>query len=182
MATHTRRDELLENLIELFLREGFVHLSIADMAAHLNCSKSTLYLIADSKEQLFAAVVRAYFKRATEAVEAGVDHNGDPASQVEAYLMGISEQLARATELFFADVEEFAPAREIYRANTNAAAHRVANWVTQATGDDQIGFLAVVAARTMEAIHRGDISATTGMTDAEAYQALSRLIVASIPR
>jgi AcrR family transcriptional regulator len=61
-----RRTEILEGLIELFLAEGFSRFNLDDLATHLQCSKSTLYVVAPSKEQLITAVVRAFFRRATD--------------------------------------------------------------------------------------------------------------------
>src|SRR5690606_18546588 len=75
-----RRDELINELIDLFVREGFRDLSIEDLARELKRSKSTLYSVADSKEQIFVAVARAFFRRATARIEErmrAVDEHGD---------------------------------------------------------------------------------------------------------
>ena len=46
MTVHAaRREELLDRLVELFLAEGFRHLTLGDLAARLHCSKSTLYAL-----------------------------------------------------------------------------------------------------------------------------------------
>ncbi|MGN0066022.1 MAG: TetR/AcrR family transcriptional regulator, partial [Nocardioides sp.] len=60
-----RLDQLVDGLVELFLAEGFLPFSLEDLAVRLKCSKSTLYSLAPSKEQLFVTVVRNYFRRAT---------------------------------------------------------------------------------------------------------------------
>ena len=47
-----RRAELFDQLVALLLSEGFAHLTLDEIAARLRCSKSTLYTLAGSKEQL----------------------------------------------------------------------------------------------------------------------------------
>ena len=57
-----RQRDLLDGLQALFLAEGFRYLSLDVLAARLRCSKTTLYALAPSKEQLAVAVVTHYFK------------------------------------------------------------------------------------------------------------------------
>lgn len=166
--------------MEMLLARGFVALNISDLAAELNCSKSTLYSIAPSKEQLLAVIVKAYFKRSTQLVEESVDTAADPVTQIGDYLMAVSTELAKASPQFFADLETFAPAGDIYRRNTQAAAARVTSLVRRARPDADAVFMGAVAALTMESVHRGDILRATGLDDAAAYRALAHLIVAGL--
>ena len=68
-ALTQRQAELLSRLETLFLNEGFGHLTLDDIASRLHCSKSTLYALAGSKEQLAVRVVGRYFKGAAERIE-----------------------------------------------------------------------------------------------------------------
>src|SRR3954464_13190320 len=81
-----RQAQLLDHLEELFLAEGFARFTLEDLALRLRCSKSTLYTLAQSKEQLALRVVRHFFRQATEAVEAQTAAETDPALRVTAYL------------------------------------------------------------------------------------------------
>lgn len=174
----TRRDQLLEALVELFLAEGFRDLQVADIAARLHCSKSTLYAIAPSKEQLVAAVVRAFFRRSTDRVEARVAAvEGGQAEQIRVYLGSIADELEPGSPAFFADLESHALAREIYGRNTAIAAQRIQEL---AVGIEGAAFLGYVAGITMEGIHRGEVASATGLDDFDAYRALARLIIATI--
>src|SRR5262245_23155210 len=92
----TRRGEILDGLVHLFLAEGFLHFSLEDLAIRLQCSKSTLYVVAPSKEQLIAAVVRAFFRRATDHVEESLADETDPVQRIRVYLEAISRELAPA--------------------------------------------------------------------------------------
>lgn len=173
-----RRAELVERLIEVFLDRGFAALSVAELAAVLRCSKSTLYAVAASREQIIVTVVRAFFRRATERVEAVVDASAAPRERVGAYLRAISAELAPASPAFFADLDAFAPAREIYKRNTLIAARRVQELVREAAPGADAAFVGAVAGQVMESIHRGEIKAQTGLDDSAAYAALASLIVA----
>ena len=173
-----RREALIGRLMDVFLDRGFAELSVADLAALLRCSKSTLYSVAASREQIIAAVVRAFFRRATERVEAALDPAAGPRERVGAYLRAISEELAPASPAFFADLDAFAPAREVYEQNTAFAVRRVQGLVREASGDADAAFVGAVAGQVMESIHRGEIKARTGLDDSAAYAALASLIVA----
>lgn len=182
--TSVRREAVLRELVDLFLAEGFAALSLDDLAARLRCSKSTLYALAPSKEQLIVAVVRDFFRRATDEVEAASEASASPPDRLLHYLVSISQQLAPASPAFFADVDAFEPARDIYRQNTAIAARRVQDLVRDATPSgarsvDAV-FVGAVAGQVMEAIHRGEIEDATGLDDSAAYRALAGLIVAGV--
>ncbi|ROO84490.1 TetR family transcriptional regulator [Actinocorallia herbida] len=177
-ARTRKRAELVDRLIELFLERGFADLGVADLAKLLRCSKTTLYAVAESKEQIITAVVRAFFRRATDRVEARLAEEADPRLRIETYLRAISTELSAASPAFFADLTAFAPAREIYRRNTGFAAERVRRLVLDAAPGQDAAFAGAVAGLVMEAIHRGEIKANTGLDDSAAYAALATLLVA----
>ena len=177
-----RRTVLLERLVEVILRDGFAELSVEDLSRELRCSKTTLYAIAPSKEQIVVAGVRHFFRRAADRVDIRVLRTeDDPVKQIRAYLVAISEQLAPASPAFFRDLDSWAVTREIYRTNTRAASERVQSLVRQAAPrTEDAAFVGAVAAQVMEAIHRGDIESAAGIDDSAAYRALAELIVRSL--
>ncbi|MHA6667385.1 TetR/AcrR family transcriptional regulator [Homoserinimonas sp. A447] len=183
-----RRDELIEELIDLFIREGFLGFSIEDVARELKRSKSTLYSVADSKEQIFVAVARAFFRRATARIEerltdADQQRTDQHGGRIGSYLKAISDEFASASPQYFADLDAFAPTRDIYRANMDAASQRVQDLVLEAvpqTSHADATFLGTVAAQIMEAVHRGDIEQSTGLEHPAAYRALGNLIEAGV--
>ncbi|WP_138758475.1 TetR/AcrR family transcriptional regulator [Modestobacter altitudinis] len=181
--TQARREELLDELVTLVLAEGFGAFTLDDLARRLHCSKSTLYGLAASKEQLVVAVVKRFFQRATVAVEERAAVPADHREQLSAYLLAVAEQLQPASAAFFADVAAFAPAREIYERNTRSAAARVQRLVTDGVTAGTIrpvhaSFVGAAVAAVMDAIHRGAITAATGLDDAAAYRELADLVVA----
>ena len=177
-----RRDALISRIIDVLLEEGFLDLSLEDVARKLRCSKSTLYTIASSKEQLLITVIRAFFRRAAERIELDIAASDDH-ERITIYLMAISRELAPASSLFFADIDAFPPTREIYRNNTRIAAERVRQLVIEAVPESALvdpTFLGAVAGQIMEAIHRGDIETASHLDDSAAYRALATLIAAGV--
>ena len=178
-----RQEQILDGLIELFLSEGFGAFSVADLAERLQCSKATLYDLADSKEQLIAVVLRTFFRRATDQVEAELAPVTDPVQRIDAYLSAIGHALEPATRAFYDDLQELAPAREIYSQNTAFAANRVRQLVQDAAPHRRAvnaDFIAAIAAGAMESIQTGDLRERTGLDDAEAYRQLAALIVGAV--
>jgi AcrR family transcriptional regulator len=182
---HARRAELLDALVRVFLANGFAAFTLDDLARRLHCSKSTLYGIAASKEQLVVAAVKHFFQQATAEVEHRAAAPADHRDRISAYLLTVAAQLQPASPAFFADVAAFAPAREIYQRNTRAAAARVQQLVSDGVAAGTIrpvhaSFVGVAVAAVMSAIHRGDVTAATGLDDAAAYRELADLVVTGI--
>lgn len=179
-----RRDDLIARLIDLFLAGGFAESSIEDLAHALGCSKSTLYTIAGSKEQIIVTTVKHFFRRAAERIEARLARE-DVASpeRIRVYLNAISEELAPASPAFFADLDTVEATREIYRDNTKIAARRLQEIVLDAVpavSRKHAVFVGAVAGQVMEGIHRGEIESATGLDDSAAYRALADLIVTGL--
>jgi AcrR family transcriptional regulator len=180
--SRARRKQVLEQLRALFLAEGFADLTIADLAERLSCSRSTLYLVAGSKEQIVVAAVRSYFKVAAANVERRICSERDPVARLALYLDAVATELQPASPAFHADVAAFPPAREVYRQNTGYAAERVRALIDEGVSAGSLrpvdaGFVAAATGEVMTAIQRGAIRAATGLDDAAAYRQLADLLV-----
>ena len=182
-----RQVDLLDRLTDLLLADGFAHLTLDQIAAELRCSKTTLYALASSKDQLAVRVVNNFFRRATELVEARVAVRRAPERRIEAYLDGIAEALGPASRQFVADVADFAPARETYRDNAVAAARRVRELIDEAASAKAVAsvdadFVATWIGLSIEAIQRGEFAERAGLSDAAAFGELSRLVSRALAR
>ena len=180
-----RQDELFSQLVELFLREGFSEITLAEAATRLRCSKTTIYSLASSREQLVRSAVVHFFKGAAERVEQKLAAATDPADRIAVYLRAVGDELRPASAAFVDDVAAFPPANEIYERNTQIAAGRVRELISE--GVDHGSFRPVPAAFVAEAvtavmvrIQQRQISAATGLTDAQSYDELATLIVQGI--
>ena len=183
----SRQAHLREALVDLVLSQGFSHLTMDQFAAQLNCSKRSLYALASSKEQLAVLAVRHFFKRATDQVEAAIAHTRTPAKRVTRYLEAAAEALRPASRPFRDDIANFRPATEIDEQNTLTAARRVRELIDEGTRAGAFrrvpaAFVSEVVTATMRRITSGEIAAATGLSDAEAYSELAKLVVAAIRR
>src|SRR4051794_8867575 len=185
-AGMTRRQaELLDQLEELFLSEGFGRFTLEDLALRLHCSKSTLYTLADSKEQLALRVIRHFFRKATGAVEEQTVGESDPALRVTAYLSAVARALAPAGPAFHRDLDAFAPGREVYERNTALAADRVRELIAEGVAQGRFrevhpALIADTVTTLMFRIGRGDTARATGLDDATAYRELAALLLHGI--
>ncbi|AFA74980.1 putative transcriptional regulator, TetR family [Gordonia polyisoprenivorans VH2] len=180
-----RRAALFDDLLALLLAEGFAHLSVADLAGRLRCSKTTIYTLADSKEQLVTKTVTHFFRVATEHVEARVAAATSARAAVIDYLIAVGEELSPASEVFMTDLHAFGPTRDLYEQNTAAAARRVRELIDAGVRggefrDVNAAFAADVAATMMSRIQRREVSATTGLDDAAAYRQLAAILTTGI--
>ncbi|MFF5243749.1 TetR/AcrR family transcriptional regulator [Streptosporangium sp. NPDC000095] len=180
-----RREETLVQLRELFLSEGFSSFGIGDLAERLRCSRTTLYAVAPSKEQIVVAAVRSFFKHTAERIEARVAASDDPARRLVIYLEAVASELQPASARFFADVADFGPANDVYQENTRYAARRVQALVTEGVRAGALrpvhaSFVGAVAAEIMGAIQRGTIQSSTGLDAAEAYRQLADLVMTGL--
>ena len=98
--TTARRAELFDQLVQLFLSEGFAHLTLDEISARLHCSKSTLYTVAAGKEDLVRAVTVHFFRAATDAVESAVAAETAPPRRVAVYLEAVGDRLSAASSQF----------------------------------------------------------------------------------
>ncbi|MFC4604689.1 TetR/AcrR family transcriptional regulator [Rhodococcus kronopolitis] len=185
MATHVRgaarRAQLLDQLSALFLAEGFAHLTLDELATRLRCSKSTLYGLAESKEQLVRAAAIHFFRGATDQVEGRLAGEAGARDRIRTYLEAVGEQLRPASRRFMDDVAANATVREVYEVNTAFAARRVQELITEGVRsgefrDVHAAFVAEVASSTMVRIQRRQVSAATGLDDAQAYGELAALL------
>lgn len=181
----SRQRMLLAGLEELFLVEGFIHFTLDDLAAKMHCSKSTLYALAPSKEQLAVRVVAHFFKGAAEVMEKRVAGLDDAREIIGSYLDGIAEYLNRASPSFMRDINDFAPARAAYEMNSRAAAARIRTFIARGVDDGvfrdvHAPLIAEMAAVLIEGIQTGVVGSRTGVSDAEAFTALSELLLGGL--
>jgi AcrR family transcriptional regulator len=180
-----RRAELLDDLVALFLAEGFRHLTLADIAARLRCSKSTLYALGQTKDQVTVNVVRRFFRVATGQVESAIAAQETPGERIAAYLHAIGDALRPASAAFMTDLAGHPFAREIYAQNTAIAARRVQELIAEGVAAGEFrpvhaSFAADTVAATMARIQNGAVLAATGLGDADAYDELAGLVLDGI--
>ncbi|PPK70483.1 TetR/AcrR family transcriptional regulator [Actinokineospora auranticolor] len=182
-----RQAALLEQLLGIFLAEGFADTTLDGFAARLRCSKSTLYALAPSKEQLALKVVGHFFRGATERVEKGVATAADARERIERYLSGAARELGVASPRFVEDVAAFAPTRAVYQRNAKAAAERIRGFIAEGVAegifrDVHAALVAEMAGWLIEGIQSGVLTARAEVSDAEAFTGLADLLLGGLSR
>jgi AcrR family transcriptional regulator len=184
-TTTARHEQLADQLVALFLAEGFRAFTLGQLAERLRCSKSTLYTLGESKEQLVGNAVIRFFRAATVEVERRTADEDDPAAKLETYFGAVADALRPASDAFIADLTAHPTARQAYARNTRIAAERVRSLLDDGVASGAFrhvhaAFVADTAAATMERIQTGRVRDATGLHDAEAYEELSRLVLRGV--
>ena len=102
-----RQRQLLDELEALVAAEGLAELTMAEIAAQMNCSLRTLYGIAPSKEELVLTVVDRRLHRIGRTAIGSLDASLSPLAALRAYLQAANEAVQPETVTFarnFADV------------------------------------------------------------------------------
>ena len=86
-----RQREVLDDLQKLVAAENFSELTMAEIAAEVNCSLRTLYGISPSKEELVLTVVDRRLHRIGRAAIRALDPSLPPLDALRAYLQAANE-------------------------------------------------------------------------------------------
>jgi AcrR family transcriptional regulator len=109
-----RQEEVLDVVEAVFLRDGMKAVRIGELAAEASCSRSTLYDLAPSKEDLFLLVLdrmlRRIMQRGTEAIERAAD----PVDRVRAMMTSGALDLGALGPRFLDAVRRHPPARLLF--------------------------------------------------------------------
>lgn len=185
VAPTARHEELADRLVALFLAEGLRGFTLGQLAERLRCSKTTLYALGESKEQLVGNAVVRFFRAAATEVERRTAAEDDPAAKLETYFAAVADALRPASDAFIADLTAHPTARQAYARNTRFAAARVRELLDEGVAagtfrEVHAAFVADTAATTMERIQTGRVREATGLHDAEAYEELARLVLRGV--
>ena len=114
-SSSTRRDHvtassdpdatlLIDRLNQLFEREGFAHLTVGGLAAHLGCSRRAFYELAPSKDALLATVIEHNYEHHYEDARAAVYGRVEPTDRLNAFFEIIRRRNEARNDQFVVDV------------------------------------------------------------------------------
>jgi AcrR family transcriptional regulator len=112
-----RQRELLDSLENLVVRGGLAELTMAEIAARVNCSLRTLYGIAPSKDELVLAVVDRRLHRIGRAAIGSLDATLQPLEALRRYLAAVNEAVRPTTAEFVRDFADVPGARKLFDAH-----------------------------------------------------------------
>ncbi len=137
-ALSGRQREILDDVGVLFA-QGFAHLTMADIAAELNCSLRTLYTVAASREELVLIVVDRSLWTIGRTARNAIVPDMAPIEAIRAYLRAANVAVASITERFANDTAAIPAAQSLHDAHSEY-------------------LIAVTRALLDEAVRRGDIA------------------------
>lgn len=108
-----RHRQILDQLESLFLQEGFSGFSVRELAAHVGCSRRTLYELAPSKDELVLIVFDRFLHRVGRAALDAIDETTSFAEQIRSYFLGGLE-LQRISQVFGEDLADDPAARRLF--------------------------------------------------------------------
>jgi AcrR family transcriptional regulator len=114
-----RQRQVLGALETSVVTEGLAELTMAEIAARVNCSLRTLYEIAPSKDELVLAVVDRRLHGIGRKAMAVLDADMSPLEALRAYLQAANEAVRPTTAAFardFADVPGAVPLLDAHEA------------------------------------------------------------------
>ena len=111
-ALTDRQRELLDHMEHLFAN-GFADLTMAGLAARLNCSLRTLYALAPSRDELVLIVVDRSLWRTGRVARDAIGDDLAPLDAVRAYLEAATVAVSGWTEAFARDLAAVPPAQQL---------------------------------------------------------------------
>ena len=107
-----RHREVLDQIEDLFLAEGFSAFTVRELAARVGCSRRTLYELAPTKDDLVLVVLDRFFHRIGRSALAAIDPADNHISQIREYVAGGIE-LQRLATVFAEDLADEPAARRL---------------------------------------------------------------------
>ncbi|AKK05392.1 hypothetical protein CMUST_05270 [Corynebacterium mustelae] len=163
-ATLTPRQRaLFSDILQSFLSDGFETFTIDGATKKFHCSKSTIYSLGRSRDEVIRRILISFFREVTRRTDLALRNYKSPKSALENYFHAIGNALEPASAAFMRDLAKEAVAREIYDTNTKAATRKIADLIEKgiATGDfntENPDFIAALIATGLEQIQQGVFS------------------------
>ncbi len=112
-----RQRELLDVLESHVAAEKFADLTMAEIAAQVNCSLRTLYGISPSKDELVLTIVDRCLRRIGRAAIESLDATMPPLEALRAYLRAAHQAVQPATATFARDFAKLPGAKRLLDAH-----------------------------------------------------------------
>lgn len=110
-----RRNELLDGVMRIIAARGFSEVQISGMARELQCSATTLYKIAPSKDSLVLLAIARWGELTFADLEARAAKGKTASERARAYFRAGAESLHPMSMAFYADIARFESTRLVWR-------------------------------------------------------------------
>lgn len=184
-ASEHAQARAIDGLVQLVLRDGFLHLTVEDMTAHLHCSRATLYSIAPSRQEIVTATIDQFFSDSADAVTRTTRAEVTSSARLEAYLTAIRDQMQRISRRCYNDIRAFGPTDAVYTTYAQLSIETVGRLIQAGVSDGSFrslhaSFVSTAATVLIDGIMRGVFLEASGISDGEAYSELGSLLLAAL--
>jgi AcrR family transcriptional regulator len=182
-----RQREILDELEKLFAVEGFGDLTMAEIAAEVNCSLRTLYGIAPSKEELVLAVVDRRLRRIGRAAVEPLRASMSPLEAVRAYLQAANEAVQPSTVAYARELADIPGASRLLDAHERYVIAVTRSLLDRAVAEKQIppvdtAAVAHVLGGLGREFARPDVAALAGAPPKATADAIAEIILRGLAR
>lgn len=176
-----RLTHILRELERIVVGEGFQHLDTASLAKRLRCSKRALYALAPTQEQLLVLVIGRVLKRTDEYMAGIAKGAADRRAALTRYMAAIVQTSRPVDPRFLRDIADFPPGMRLLRRLQRRTADRLEQIIrggieAGAFNDISPKLVAELILMAAARLINPDFLRQLGLTLAEAYEELSRLI------
>ena len=176
-----RERELLDQIEGIILAEGFQHLRVGGLASRLHCSRTTLYLLAPSKDELVLRVISRWADAGVADAEAKSVAGESAAEKVLVYIDTVRVWLDQASPEFWRDLDAREPARRMWDDICARAADSVRGYLDAGIEDGSIRplnsvYVATVIWLAARATRDTDLLDRAGLTSSGVLGELGRFL------
>lgn len=180
-----RGRELLDALEALFLEQGFHHFTVADLTAHLSCSRRTLYELAPTKDELVLLVLDRMLRRMGRRAWDATGAASPRLRQLEVFMDCGVVELRSATLRFSRDVRATPSVQRLVDAHFRYAVGMLEEIIRLGVGEGEFHsveprLVAEVLVGGLERLQDPDVLEETGLTIGDAATQLLALVTGGL--
>lgn len=177
-----RQRQIFELLLDDFLHHGFAGFTMDGAAQRLHCSKTTLYCLGRTSDDVVRRILVSFFREVSRRTDHALITHRSPSMALQAYFAAMVTAMEPASPTFMRDLASSPVARRVYETNTRAATRKIAELMERgvAAGEFRplnVALTAHLVEVMLEHIQRGEITETT---PSEAYTELGRMVLTGI--
>ncbi len=184
-ALSDRQLALLDELERQLNSGGVADLTMAQIAARVNCSLRTLYGIAPSKDELLLTVMDRRLRRIGRAATRTLDDSMSPLDTLRAYLQAANEAVQPEAVALSADFAKVAGADELLSAHENYLVAVTQSLLDRAVAERQIepldtAAVAHVLGRLGREFAQMEVAEATGGSPKKTADAITDIVLAGL--
>lgn len=171
---------VLDELEQLFFANGFVQLTLGELAARLHCSRRTLYELAPNKDELVVIVVDRVLQRVGRDALESARRQASRIDQVYVYIHTVAVGLGHASLAFSLDVERTPAVQRLFDSHSAYAVSVLEALIDRAVIEGEFqpvhaGLVAEILAAGLRCVLDPTVLEAAGLTLADGLDELARV-------